>query len=424
MKNVYELRQQEKTYQVLSSKFSIDLSKKTDTVVICNLYYEDILEYYLDYLKEASQIVQIIIVSSNNSVLEKSKRFLKNNEIIFLQKKNRGRDISALLIAAKEYLQKYEYICFVHDKKRHEWTYDKDFKLWVRNIWENTVASKEYVNNVRNSFEYDKSLGLLLPPEPFGDVIYQWEYADWYDDNYNILSDLCSRLGLSANIDREYPPMSISSAFWCRSTILSKLLGLDLKYEDFPDEPMSSDGTISHAIERIMPYLAQDAGYRTGTVLSDRFVPELLAHSQILSYKAISFTAELFGIRNIAEFEYIEQFRTDLMEHMKGDKKLYLFGAGKEGELCLNYLRTIAIIPDGFVVSTISEAREKSGLQILSCDEIIDELKNNIVIITPFYDDIQKEIEGKLIGCGIMNYIFWRRRGSTHGNSINYNTSI
>ena len=44
---------------------------------------------------------------------------------------------------------------------------------------------------------------------------------------------------------------------------MSKLYDLGLKWEDYPDEPIGYDGTMLHAIERLLPQicLASDMSY-------------------------------------------------------------------------------------------------------------------------------------------------------------------
>lgn len=46
--------------------------------------------------------------------------------------------------------------------------------------------------------------------------------------------------------------------FWARSDAVRSLLSLPLTYEDFPDEPLPPDGTIAHALERLILVLASN----------------------------------------------------------------------------------------------------------------------------------------------------------------------
>ena len=68
--------------------------------------------------------------------------------------------------------------------------------------------------------------------------------------------------------------------FWAKTDALKKLFEHGWKYEDFPEEPLPIDGTISHAIERVLGYVAQDAGYKTGVIMTDKIAAQLLVRVQ------------------------------------------------------------------------------------------------------------------------------------------------
>ena len=64
-----------------------------------------------------------------------------------IEKENRGRDISALLVAYGKMVQDYEYICFLHDKMA-KGKYDLAFKDdWILSMWENMIATENYIYN-------------------------------------------------------------------------------------------------------------------------------------------------------------------------------------------------------------------------------------------------------------------------------------
>ena len=59
--------------------------------------------------------------------------------------------------------------------------------------------------------------------------------------------------------------------FWVRKGALTKLYELDLDWEDYPQEPLEYDGTILHAIERLLPIIAEESGYEYRMT----YIPEL-----------------------------------------------------------------------------------------------------------------------------------------------------
>jgi len=51
--------------------------------------------------------------------------------------------------------------------------------------------------------------------------------------------------------------------FWARTAALKPLLELGLTWDDYPAEPLPHDGSLLHAIERILPFVVQKGGFRT-----------------------------------------------------------------------------------------------------------------------------------------------------------------
>jgi lipopolysaccharide biosynthesis protein len=49
--------------------------------------------------------------------------------------------------------------------------------------------------------------------------------------------------------------------FWAKTKAIRPIASLGLRYEDFPEERGQLDGTLAHAIERILFYVCELAGY-------------------------------------------------------------------------------------------------------------------------------------------------------------------
>lgn len=76
------------------------------------------------------------------------------------------------------------------------------------------------------------------------------------------MTEACEMLSLSCPMD-DTPVAPFGAYFWARGAALAAMFRHDWKYEDFPDEPLPVDSTISHGIERIYPLAVQDEGYYT-----------------------------------------------------------------------------------------------------------------------------------------------------------------
>jgi len=49
--------------------------------------------------------------------------------------------------------------------------------------------------------------------------------------------------------------------FWARPRALAPLIRAKLQWQEFPAEPLPYDGTILHALERLIPFIAAHEGY-------------------------------------------------------------------------------------------------------------------------------------------------------------------
>lgn len=375
MENVYTIRLKENLYFVLpdSVKNNADtVINKGEMAVIIHLYYEDTVDEYFNYICNVPMNVDVYISVSEERtkkrIEENIKRYhLQNCKII--KKKNRGRDISALLVASREIAMQYEYICFLHDKKEKN-KYVREFtETWISLMWENTIASEEFIYNIKDVFEKHEDIGILTVPEPFGERENCAFDNTWYLAFDETVS-LAYRLGLNSNIDRMFPPITIGTAFWAKTKALEKLLSYNWCYEDFIEEPLPNDGTINHAVERILAYVAQDAAYSTGTVQTIKWAEKYICNMQHLLKLSFERMSEL-GIGNIDDVVNYEKRKEKCRIFFEEYEDVYLYGAGKRGEKSLRFLKLIGLRPKAFLVTSITPGfSELAGVPVKELGEI------------------------------------------------------
>jgi lipopolysaccharide biosynthesis protein len=95
-------------------------------------------------------------------------------------------------------------------------------------------------------------LGLVFPDDP---IVVGWT------NNRKIAQQWAGRLGLDEIPGRHFN-FPVGTMFWARSEILEPLVALGLGWDDYPAEPLAHDGTMLHAIERLLPSIACMGGYR------------------------------------------------------------------------------------------------------------------------------------------------------------------
>ncbi len=352
MKNIYDIRKNDKLLYVLPNKAESNNSMVLyKAVVIVNLYYLSTVDRYISYIDRISDEISVYVYSSNQNVLDRVQKLSKKKDLYCNIKPNRGRDISTLLVAAKNVIAQYEYVCFLHDKSSNAEYLDEDVEYWVVNLWENMLSTSIYLENIIKLYESDNSIGILTPPEPYGDYNSHW-YGNTWRDNYDMVKNLAQKMGLNASIEQSKEVFTLGTVFWARTKALKKLFDVNWSYEDFQEEPLPIDGTLSHAIERIIGYVAQDAGYKTGTVMTDTYAASLLLKAQedmrtmFYCLKDREHVQNLHQIRNIdTRDKLIEEFNA------KYSKK-YIYGAGNYGRIMCDILLDKNIDFEGFVVST------------------------------------------------------------------------
>jgi len=166
---------------------------------------------------------------------------------------NRGRDLGPLLVEfGQELDQRYAIHGHLHTKKSV--LVDQAFAGRWRTFLQGNLLGQPGVpmlDAIAAAMEANPQLGLVYPDDP--------NVVGW-GENKPIAAQLLSRLGLSANL-ADHLNFPVGSMFWARQGALSRLYQANWSYTDFPEEPIGYDGTLLHAIERLLPVINTSAGY-------------------------------------------------------------------------------------------------------------------------------------------------------------------
>ena len=185
---------------------------------------------------------------------------------------NRGRDVAAFLCDLAPQIRDYDYCCFMHDKKAVQTKPGSVGASFGYVCNENVCRSASHVLNILTEFEQDPYLGLLCPPFPSHGAYFLNMCSGGWGPNFDNTKALLRMLKLDVPISGEKNPIApFGSVFWFRVKALRPLFDHGWQHSDFPPEPLPADGTISHAIERVYPFVAQGAGYYPAVVMSRVF---------------------------------------------------------------------------------------------------------------------------------------------------------
>lgn len=271
------------SYVLPSTADNVEPEEPVRSAFVYHIYFMDLLDDTLHYIAQIPDETDLYITTTEDKVEQIKAAMAARGickEVTFLPVQNRGRDVSALFVAAAPTVLsgKYDVIGFAHDKKSsqnqangHHGTETKGFAY---KLMENTLGSKQYACNILRLFAANPRLGLVAPPPPYHALYFAHTLPTDWGPNFEITKELLEdTLGLRVPLDPAKPSVSaIGSCYWFRVDALRPLFEHGWTYEDFlPEGQMGPDGTISHAIERSGGYVAQSQGYYPAWVMSDRY---------------------------------------------------------------------------------------------------------------------------------------------------------
>lgn len=249
---------QQKTSEI---NYNLDLSKQHFTkkmtkqpgkiAIHIHLYYTDLLEEFCKYLSNMPYHFDVLISITNNDGDKKGK--IRNaisevpmvDQCIIRSLPNRGRDVAPFFVGFGDLIGKYEFVAHIHTKKslytgceQVEW---RDYLL------DQLLGNKTNIMKIFWEFKNNSRLGLIYP-KPSTNIPY---VAFTWLSNRNIGLSLLKKLGIRFP-GTTYFDYSAGTMFWARTAAIKKLYSGVLRLDDFPIEEGQTDGTVAHAIERII----------------------------------------------------------------------------------------------------------------------------------------------------------------------------
>jgi glycosyltransferase involved in cell wall biosynthesis/SAM-dependent methyltransferase len=216
-------------------------------------YYPDVVPMILDRLqKNDSSFDLIVSVTSDqhrNQVLGLLKSYTKG-EIDVRIVPNVGRDLGAFLSCFSETIREnYDLVGHIHTKKSIHLDPHMG-EEWIKFLLENLLGGQAPMADIiLNAFAQDERIGMVFPDDPH---VLSW------GRNRSYGNDLGKRLKLPAL--REEINFPVGTMFWSRVSALEALFNLKLSWEDYPKEPLPIDGSMLHALERLLPSIVIASG--------------------------------------------------------------------------------------------------------------------------------------------------------------------
>lgn len=250
-----------------------ELKNRVKVALIFHAYFSDLIDstyHYVNSMPEWTDIYITTDTQEKKELLEKKFCNHKFHKLQVLLIENRGRDVSALLVASKDFVMNYDLVCFAHDKKVTQIETGSVGASFAYHCLENVLGTEQYVNNVIKLFCDNPRLGLLTPMPPYHGEYYPTIGYEW-GENFEVTRLLAEKLDLDVDVSKKFLPVTpLGTMFWFKTRGMKRLFDEDWEYKDFPKEPNKNDGTLLHAIERIYGFVEQDAGYYCGWCASEK----------------------------------------------------------------------------------------------------------------------------------------------------------
>lgn len=222
-----------------------------------HIYYPEMaadLIYRIGRSKSRPDI--FVSVPTEQALIAVQKDFMAFNDrkVVIRIVPNRGRDIGPILTEFAAELEEYEVIGHFHTKKSLQYANRIMVKSWNNFLAENVLGGKKaMIDVILQNMENDSELGLVFPDDP--DVI------GWTKNRDQAVA-LMKRMGINAKLPERFINFPVGTMFWARTAALQPLFDLKIDWTDYPEEPTPVDGTILHAIERILPLVSEQCGFR------------------------------------------------------------------------------------------------------------------------------------------------------------------
>lgn len=237
-----------KTNKKTFSPYKLQCSVSAKLAIVVHLYYPEMWEK----ISKALQVIDVefdifVSVPDGSGVvqLEKISKFHKYTNIVTVP--NRGRDVLPFVTLTNRIRAagNYEYLLKLHTKKsKHR----NDGDVWFDDLL-TQLLPEAGVDKILKTLKKSDT-GLIGPANH---VVSLSRHMGGNRQAVQKLSQELSGKEYEALVEdeRRYPFFG-STMFWCRMDALTPLLDLYLMPSDFESEQGQIDGTLAHAIERVL----------------------------------------------------------------------------------------------------------------------------------------------------------------------------
>jgi hypothetical protein len=225
-----------------------------DVAVHVHAYYPEMLGEIASYLANIPVPFALYVTVADEEAAGHARAafgFLqKVRELVVEVVENRGRDIAPMVVTLGRRLRNHHLVLHIHTKRS---PHNADLAGWREYLFRALLGSPATVAAIIERFGAEERLGILYPAH-----YYPVQPFVRLGANALHMAALLLRAGEPISRFRRIAPSDFPSGamFWFRGDAIGQLAAMRLEYKDFQPEAGQDDGTLAHAIERMLPFLA------------------------------------------------------------------------------------------------------------------------------------------------------------------------
>lgn len=221
-------------------------------VFLVHIHYDEQADHALDFVSALPSDAQVIVTTTSRTLAETAQAAQSKGVHKLALVRNRGRNFGPLLDALSE-LEDWEYLVHLHTKRSVD-APGAFGKRWNSALWQE-LGSPERAMKAVNMLHQNPRVGIVYP-----DVSH---VVSWLNFNWNENEVPARKLLESMSLTFPKGPVAFPAGgmFAVKKAAILPLLALNLRSSDMPDEPIPVDGTILHALERLVGVVPTIGGY-------------------------------------------------------------------------------------------------------------------------------------------------------------------
>ncbi len=254
-----------------------------------HVYYTELLDEICGYLKNIPQRAHLHVSTDCEKKAATIRALLEPlgfAEVDVRVFPNVGWDIAPFFVGFAEKILNYDIVLKFHAKRSSNLP-QHESEAWREMLFTTLMGDSERVTNILSLFAARPDMGLLAPPPVnFATV----DFASNFEEVRRLLQHY--HIDITPSTALDFP---VGTMFWCRPAVLKPWLDLHLTFADFErTDAEKRDGTLAHALERVMLFGCGLAGCSWGRIVPQYNTMQLqLAHEQIVFSQDVSISEDL-----------------------------------------------------------------------------------------------------------------------------------